>query len=143
MTTLSRNKNTTKFVVSLIVIAGTCLWSPTDLRSVESKTSSAQPSKYNRLIGESSPYLQQHATNPINWFPWGDEAFEKAAKKDKPIFLSIGYSTCHWCHAMEHESFSVNLGCPAMPIPKTGRKPPSSFLHIRRPLNRPGEYPDP
>ena len=61
---------------------------------------------YNRLIHESSPYLQQHAANPINWFPWGEEAFEKARKEDKPIFLSIGYSTCHWCHVMEHESFS-------------------------------------
>ena len=65
-----------------------------------------QSVKHNRLIDESSPYLQQHATNPINWFPWGQEAFEKAAKEDKPIFLSIGYSTCHWCHVMEHESFS-------------------------------------
>ncbi|MGB5750444.1 MAG: thioredoxin domain-containing protein [Desulfobacterales bacterium] len=106
MTPFSRIKIATRFVVSIIVIAGTCLWSSTDLLSVESKTSSAQPSKYNRLIHESSPYLQQHATNPINWFPWGDEAFEKAAKEDKPIFLSIGYSTCHWCHVMEHESFS-------------------------------------
>ena len=106
MTMFSRNKIITKLVVSFIVIAGTCLWSPTELLSVESKISSAQPSKYNRLIHESSPYLQQHATNPINWFPWGKEAFEKAAKEDKPIFLSIGYSTCHWCHVMEHESFS-------------------------------------
>jgi len=106
MTTFIRNKIAIKLMVPLIVIAGTCLWSPTELLSVESKTSSAQPSKYNRLIDESSPYLQQHATNPINWFPWGQEAFEKAAKEDKPIFLSIGYSTCHWCHVMEHESFS-------------------------------------
>jgi len=106
MATFSRNKTATKLVVSLIVIAGTCLWSPTDLLSAESKTSSAQPSKYNRLVDESSPYLQQHAANPINWFPWGVEAFEKAGKEDKPIFLSIGYSTCHWCHVMEHESFS-------------------------------------
>jgi uncharacterized protein YyaL (SSP411 family) len=59
----------------------------------------------NRLIGEKSPYLLQHAYNPVDWHPWGDEAFEKAAKEDRPIFLSIGYSTCHWCHVMEKESF--------------------------------------
>jgi uncharacterized protein YyaL (SSP411 family) len=59
----------------------------------------------NRLIGEKSPYLLQHAHNPVDWFPWGDEAFEKARKDDKPVFLSVGYSTCHWCHVMERESF--------------------------------------
>ena len=59
----------------------------------------------NRLIGEDSPYLLQHAHNPVNWFPWGDEAFNAAKEQDKPIFLSIGYSTCHWCHVMEVESF--------------------------------------
>lgn len=59
----------------------------------------------NRLISEKSPYLLQHAYNPVNWFPWDKEAFEKAKREDKPIFLSIGYSTCHWCHVMERESF--------------------------------------
>ena len=59
----------------------------------------------NRLIHEKSPYLQQHAHNPVDWYPWGDEAFAKARQEDKPIFLSIGYSTCHWCHVMERESF--------------------------------------
>src|SRR5947209_14517205 len=59
----------------------------------------------NRLVHEKSPYLQQHAYNPVDWYPWGDEAFAKARAEDKPIFLSIGYSTCHWCHVMEHESF--------------------------------------
>src|ERR1700722_13198022 len=59
----------------------------------------------NRLIHEKSPYLQQHAHNPVDWYPWGDEAFEAAKKDDKPIFLSIGYATCHWCHVMERESF--------------------------------------
>ncbi len=59
----------------------------------------------NRLIDEKSPYLLQHAYNPVNWFPWGPEAFEKAKREDKPVFLSIGYSTCHWCHVMVHESF--------------------------------------
>jgi uncharacterized protein YyaL (SSP411 family) len=59
----------------------------------------------NRLIKEKSPYLLQHSHNPVNWFPWGDEAFNKAKTENKPIFLSIGYSTCHWCHVMEKESF--------------------------------------
>jgi uncharacterized protein YyaL (SSP411 family) len=61
--------------------------------------------KPNRLIHEKSPYLLQHAYNPVDWFPWGDEAFTKAIQENKPIFLSIGYSTCHWCHVMERESF--------------------------------------
>jgi uncharacterized protein YyaL (SSP411 family) len=59
----------------------------------------------NHLIAEKSPYLQQHAHNPVDWYPWGDQAFDKARREDKPIFLSIGYSTCHWCHVMERESF--------------------------------------
>ncbi|HUQ93925.1 MAG TPA: thioredoxin domain-containing protein [Bryobacteraceae bacterium] len=59
----------------------------------------------NRLAQEKSPYLLQHAHNPVNWYPWGEEAFDKARIEDKPIFLSIGYSTCHWCHVMERESF--------------------------------------
>jgi uncharacterized protein YyaL (SSP411 family) len=59
----------------------------------------------NRLAQEKSPYLLQHANNPVDWFPWGEEAFAKARAEDKPIFLSVGYSTCHWCHVMEHESF--------------------------------------
>ena len=59
----------------------------------------------NRLARERSPYLLQHAHNPVDWYPWGDEAFAQARAEDKPIFLSIGYSTCHWCHVMEHESF--------------------------------------
>ena len=63
-------------------------------------------SQSNRLIDEKSPYLLQHAYNPVDWHPWGDEAFKRAREEDKPIFLSIGYSTCHWCHVMEEESFS-------------------------------------
>src|ERR1700739_704580 len=59
----------------------------------------------NRLANETSPYLQQHAHNPVDWYPWGPEALEAARSLDRPIFLSIGYSTCHWCHVMEHESF--------------------------------------
>jgi len=61
--------------------------------------------KWNRLVFEKSPYLRQHSANPVDWYPWGDEAFARAEAEDKPIFLSIGYSTCHWCHVMEHESF--------------------------------------
>ena len=60
---------------------------------------------WNRLVFESSPYLLQHAANPVDWYPWGEEAFQRAKELDKPIFLSIGYTTCHWCHVMEHESF--------------------------------------
>lgn len=60
---------------------------------------------HNRLAFEKSPYLLQHANNPVDWYPWGPEAFERARKENKPIFLSIGYSTCHWCHVMAHESF--------------------------------------
>ena len=60
----------------------------------------------NRLSLEKSPYLLQHAGNPVDWMPWGDEAFSRARNEDKPILVSIGYSTCHWCHVMEHESFS-------------------------------------
>src|SRR3990167_3336458 len=59
----------------------------------------------NRLAHEKSPYLLQHQYNPVNWYPWGPEAFEAAKRKDKPIFLSIGSSPCHWCHVMEHDSF--------------------------------------
>jgi uncharacterized protein YyaL (SSP411 family) len=59
----------------------------------------------NRLASETSPYLLQHKDNPVDWYPWGDEAFAKAQREDKPVFLSIGYSSCHWCHVMEHESF--------------------------------------
>ncbi|HTN44676.1 MAG TPA: thioredoxin domain-containing protein, partial [Nitrospiria bacterium] len=59
----------------------------------------------NRLIHETSPYLLQHAHNPVDWHPWGEEALRKAKEEDKPILLSIGYSACHWCHVMERESF--------------------------------------
>ena len=60
----------------------------------------------NRLVKESSPYLLQHAENPVDWYPWGNEAFERALREGKPLLLSVGYSACHWCHVMEHESFS-------------------------------------
>jgi len=70
------------------------------------KKADENPEKsYNHLKNEKSPYLIQHAQNPVDWYPWGEEAFEKAKREDKPVFLSIGYSTCHWCHVMAHESF--------------------------------------
>ena len=59
----------------------------------------------NKLANESSPYLLQHQNNPVNWYPWGNEALQRAKDECKPIFLSIGYSACHWCHVMERESF--------------------------------------
>src|SRR5256885_13778136 len=59
----------------------------------------------NRLQHETSPYLQQHAGNPVDWYPWGPEALERARAEDKPILLSVGYAACHWCHVMAHESF--------------------------------------
>src|SRR5687767_8540906 len=59
----------------------------------------------NRLAGETSPYLLQHAHNPVDWYPWGDDAFARARTEDKPVLLSVGYSACHWCHVMERESF--------------------------------------
>ena len=62
----------------------------------------------NRLANENSPYLLQHQDNPVEWYSWGPEALERSAQEDKPIFLSIGYSACHWCHVMEHESFEDN-----------------------------------
>ena len=81
----------------------------------------------NHLIAEKSPYLQQHAHNPVDWYPWSEEAFDKARREDKPIFLSVGYSTCHWCHVMERESFesgeiaefSIGLSCPLRWIGKS------------------------
>ena len=59
----------------------------------------------NRLADETSPYLLQHANNPVDWYPWGEEALARSREKDLPILLSVGYSACHWCHVMEHESF--------------------------------------
>jgi uncharacterized protein YyaL (SSP411 family) len=80
---------------------------PNSARKIINKTKGTKNlgKKPNRLINEKSPYLLQHAYNPVNWYPWSDEAFQKALDEDKPIFLSIGYSTCHWCHVMENESF--------------------------------------
>ncbi|HEX4865937.1 MAG TPA: DUF255 domain-containing protein, partial [Acidimicrobiales bacterium] len=59
----------------------------------------------NRLASETSPYLRQHAENPVDWYPWGEEAFAAARERDAPVLLSVGYSACHWCHVMAHQSF--------------------------------------
>jgi len=75
------------------------------MSAVHPASAAATQPRPNRLIDSTSPYLLQHAYNPVDWFPWGPEAFEKARQEDKPVFLSIGYSACHWCHVMEHESF--------------------------------------
>jgi len=75
----------------------------------KSMTEKNTPEYTNKLINESSPYLLQHAHNPVDWYPWGDEAFEKAEKENKLVLISIGYSACHWCHVMEHESFEDSL----------------------------------
>ena len=77
---------------------------PKDYR-IASPTELQGPWK-NRLASAKSPYLLQHAHNPVDWYPWGEEAFAEARKRDVPVFLSIGYAACHWCHVMEHESFS-------------------------------------
>src|SRR5512134_3115814 len=76
----------------------------------------------NRLAQETSPYLLQHAHNPVDWHPWGPEALERARREDRPIFLSVGYSACHWCHVMEHESFED---------PETARLLNDSFVPVK------------
>src|SRR3990170_1047143 len=68
-------------------------------------SSDSSPRHTNRLAHETSPYLLQHAHNPVDWYPWGEEALRRAKEERLPILLSIGYSACHWCHVMEHESF--------------------------------------
>ncbi len=75
------------------------------MRQQDTRNGGRAPGTPNRLAGAASPYLLQHAGNPVNWYPWGPEAFDAARREDKPIFLSIGYSTCHWCHVMARESF--------------------------------------
>src|SRR6185436_17622940 len=74
-------------------------------RSARCRSRADDSASVNRLAQETSPYLRQHAHNPFDWYPWGDEAFAKARAEDKPLLLSVGYSACHWCHVMEHESF--------------------------------------
>ncbi len=95
----------TVFGVGLFCLGGVGETFAEQTNNTMAMTSPHEGRKPNRLIHEKSPYLLQHAYNPVDWYPWGEEAFEKARREKKPIFLSIGYSTCHWCHVMEHESF--------------------------------------
>jgi len=97
------NKNLFKTLILFFLITqlNSCKTKPEKNNTMADSTKT----RTNKLISEKSPYLLQHAHNPVDWYPWGEEAFEKAKLENKPIFLSIGYSTCHWCHVMEHESF--------------------------------------
>ena len=103
----------------------------------------------NRLAGEKSPYLLQHAENPVNWYPWGKEAFERAVEEDKPIFLSIGYSSCHWCHVMERECFNdeevagfLNDTCISIKVDREERPDLDAlFMEICRIQNGDGGWP--
>src|SRR6266403_1211054 len=98
--TVSRCVATSLFRFGILALT----WVVTSTHTVAEPTPAASEHT-NRLAHEKSPYLLQHAHNPVDWYPWGEEAFAKARHENKPIFLSIGYSTCHWCHVMEHESF--------------------------------------
>ena len=106
---MQRAFSTILFVIILITLfTGNLrsLSSNSEVKDMKHKSANSDIKKnLNRLIHEKSPYLLQHAENPVDWYAWGPEAFEKARKENKPIFLSIGYSTCHWCHVMAHESF--------------------------------------
>ena len=96
------------FAPTLALALAACNGKPNHNHStptLSTNAASASHAHTNRLAREKSPYLLQHAHNPVDWFAWGEEAFAKARAENKPIFLSIGYSTCHWCHVMERESF--------------------------------------
>lgn len=97
--------NWTLCIIITVTLIHLCM-SDQPTHAAENKENESKKHKHtNKLVNETSPYLLQHAHNPVNWYPWGDEAFAKAKAEDKPIFLSVGYSTCHWCHVMERESF--------------------------------------
>src|SRR5204863_826655 len=98
--TVSRYVATSRFRFGILALT----WLVTSNPSVVDPTP-VRSEHTNRLAHEKSPYLLQHAHNPVDWYPWGEEAFAKARRENKPIFLSVGYSTCHWCHVMAHESF--------------------------------------
>src|SRR6185436_15481496 len=91
-------------VIPLRFASGTIALSPLHLVRAIKRYNRIMP---NRLAQETSPYLLQHKDNPVDWYPWGPEALARAKAEDKPIFLSIGYAACHWCHVMEHESFET------------------------------------
>ena len=102
----------------------------------------------NRLVNENSPYLRQHADNPVDWYPWGEEALERARTEDKPILLSIGYAACHWCHVMAHESFEdpttaelmnrhfINIKVDREERPDLDSIYTVSYTHLTLPTNR-------
>jgi uncharacterized protein YyaL (SSP411 family) len=93
-------------VIAALVLVWSAAAAPPLSNHVNTKAEARPPHSTNRLAESKSRYLLQHATNPVDWYPWSDEAFARAKKENKPIFLSIGYSTCHWCHVMEQESFA-------------------------------------
>ena len=92
----------------LLIVCMLLIVSQTSVGQVQ-RTSRVRPLHTNRLIHETSPYLLLHAHNPVDWYPWGEEAFQKARRENKLIFLSVGYYTCHWCHVMERESYSKEI----------------------------------
>jgi hypothetical protein len=102
-----RSKKNASFAARICaaLAAGLVLMASTGESKMDEGGAAGRARKLNALAGEKSPYLIQHATNPVNWRPWGEEAFETAARENKPVLLSIGYSACHWCHVMERESF--------------------------------------
>ena len=99
--------NRTIYLVSAGYFRPPHYWGQGGQREMSMSTTQSNPKHTNRLAREKSPYLLQHAHNPVQWFPWGPEAWEKARAENKPVFLSVGYSACHWCHVMERESFEV------------------------------------
>ena len=92
------------FLIKILIVT-VVFWAPIAFAVAGNKHYN-EDKRPNHLINETSPYLLQHAFNPVAWYPWGDEALAKAKQENKPILLSIGYSTCHWCHVMEKESFT-------------------------------------
>jgi hypothetical protein len=99
----SRAGRLSRLIFCLGIVMGSVVHASTSSEFVKQQLAAGKQA--NSLINEKSPYLLQHAFNPVHWLPWGDEAFKRAEREDKPVFLSIGYSTCHWCHVMAHESF--------------------------------------
>src|SRR3989442_15816794 len=90
-----------RLMAAAALLAAACSFAP-----LHAEPPKGKPKHTNRLAQQTSPYLRQHAHNPVDWYPWGPEAFAKAKKEKKLIFLSIGYSSCYWCHVMEKESFA-------------------------------------
>jgi len=92
-------------MLPVVALSPTERWNRRPHGTVDLKVIDPQPPRLNRLAAQASPYLRQHATNPVDWYPWADEALARARREDKPVFLSVGYAACHWCHVMERESF--------------------------------------